>query len=132
MQGTKRAAKVVRHPMTNARRLKTIATRAQKRNSTSVMVPQLAPWCRPEHLEVMRGGQQTQLKRAMRDLHKLKGKMSLSMQVHGAKCPWSVVLWPRASDCADKDADDFMTAAVERRDEQCKCTPLIMYTGALA
>lgn len=132
MQGTKRAGRGVSQPMTNARG-KLIAQRAQKMHApTLVTVPQLAPWFRPDHLDVKHQGQQAQLKRALRDVGKLKGKMSLSMQVHGSKCPWSVVLWPRASDCADKDADDFMTAAVERRDEQCKCTPLIMYTGALA
>lgn len=134
MAGTKQRPHVVRHHMTNAPRRISIAKRvlARKTKTTSVLVPMVVPWCNPAHLEVAHKTQQAQLKTAMRDVGKLKGKMSMSVQVHGPKCPWSVVLWPRASDCADAEADEFMRNAIERRDKQCKCTPLIMYTGALA
>ena len=115
----------VRQPMTNA------STRSRKRKTTSTfVVPPAFPWFNAAHLAVKRGGQQLALRAALRDAGKVKP--SLSMQVHGDDCPWSVVLWPRASDCASAEVDEEMRGAIERRDANCKCIPLIMYTGARA
>lgn len=122
----------VAHRMGNVRRKsKQTRKRARTSKSTSVIVPSF-PWFNAAHLDVTAGKQALQLRAALRDVGKLRGKHSLSMQVHSQHCPWSVVLWPRASDCASPEADAEMRDAIERRDENCTCVPLIMYTGAMA
>jgi hypothetical protein len=49
--------------------------------------------------------------------------------VHDKLCPFFVFLWPRASQGIDESEH---AEAVDDVEDHCKCTPLIMYTGALA
>lgn len=52
-----------------------------------------------------------------------------SIAVHEDRCAFGVVLWPRANEGVDLEE---MRDAVSERDEQCGCTPLILYPGACA
>lgn len=52
-----------------------------------------------------------------------------SIAVHGARCPFGVVLWPRV---VPSDGVDEAKHARAERDANCTCVPLVMYTGASA
>lgn len=52
-----------------------------------------------------------------------------SLTLHEDRCPFGVVLWPRASNGVDLDD---MRDAVTERDAECRCHPLVMYPGATA
>ncbi len=52
-----------------------------------------------------------------------------SVTIHEDHCAFGIIIWPRASDGADLDD---MRDAVEERDHNCGCKPIVLYPGALA
>ncbi len=52
-----------------------------------------------------------------------------SITVHGERCPFGIVLWPRVT--PSESVDEAAHARAER-DAGCTCMPLVMYTGASA
>lgn len=89
-----------------------------------VFVPMVA-WQNPRPLYVKHEGQRALLKTALKSMRVLKAPHAI--MVHDIMCPYSVIVWPR-----HPDESDEMHDAHQEIGEQCRCVPLVMYTGARA
>lgn len=106
---------------------------AMKRPRTSVkykpnpMQPHRALYTKLPSMESALGVVLKQFGQTMREQPGKLGPHSLTM--HEDRCPFGVVIWPRASNGADLEE---MRDAVNERDHECRCNPLVMYLGAQA
>lgn len=101
---------------------------SRARQSTCVYPPVLVPWRAPDNLRVSHPVQLKTLRVVARKVH-THGKARVHvLLVHGTSCDLTVTLWPLEA----RDDHDKVRANIERMRADCKCDPLVMYTGASA
>lgn len=117
-------------PMFGKRKPRVVETRIKPRRYTQnvrMVQTRIAPWQDPRKLHDEEVGEE--LLRAFSALDELKRRTHV-VKVHSVECPFCVTVMTRFGDGSPDDEDrEHMLDVLENN---CTCSPIVMYTGASA